>query len=258
MRGAIIGDIVGSPYEGPLEEPGFDFPLFIAASRFTDDTVCSVAVADAILNDRPFGTSLRDWGRRYPRAGYGEHFARWLGGEIEDGYGSWGNGAPMRVSPCAWLAATEEHALKLAVDSCAPTHNHPDSVAAAQAVVAAIWAARRGKGLDVLPILAQLLLKAAPPSLEALLAGEDSNLKARSTVLRAFAAVGAAGTFEEALRYAIQSGGDTDTTAAIAGSVAEAYFDIPGWMWAEARLRLPADIASISDAVDARRGLARR
>jgi len=134
MRGAIIGDIVGSPYEGSIDGPAVDFPLFCARSTFTDDTVCTAAIADAILNNRDFGETLREWGTRYPRAGYGETFALWIRGHIKEPYGSFGNGAPMRVSPCAWLARSEEWSLRLAASSCAPTHNHCDSVAAACAL----------------------------------------------------------------------------------------------------------------------------
>jgi ADP-ribosylglycohydrolase len=255
MRGAIVGDVVGSPYEGPFTGPRFDFPLFGPGSGFTDDTVCSVAVADAVLHRRGFAEALRDWGRRYPDAGYGAHFARWIGGAIPDGYGSWGNGAPMRVSACAWLAADEDAALALAAQSCAPTHNHPEAVAAAQVVVAAIWAARRGEGRAALPAIAQARLGRAPPSRAALLAGEDSNLKAGPTVLRALTAVMVAADFEDVLRHAVHSGGDTDTTAAIAGSIAEAFLPLPAWMWSAARDRLTPDLRAISDAVDARRGL---
>ena len=121
MRGAIIGDVAGSPYEGWAEGPAGDFPLFCPQTRFTDDSVCTAAVADAILNNRDFGEALRDWAAHYPDAGYGEMFALWARGHIKEPYGSFGNGAPMRVSPCAWLAPSEERSLYLAARSCAPT-----------------------------------------------------------------------------------------------------------------------------------------
>ena len=244
-RGAIIGDVAGSPYEGWAEGPAGDFPLFCPRTRFTDDSVCTAAVADAILSNRDFGEALRDWAARYPDAGYGEMFALWARGHIKEPYGSFGNGAPMRVSPCAWLAASEERSLHLAARSCAPTHNHPDSVAAACAVVSAICAGRRDAEKSVLRRIATETLGQLPPELKEFKQGVGRSIEAIPTVLRAMSAVLAAADFEDAIRIAIRGGGDTDTIAAIAGSIAEAFFPIPEALWVQARELLPEDIRAV-------------
>jgi ADP-ribosylglycohydrolase len=245
MRGAIIGDVAGSPYEGWAEGPAGDFLLFCPRTRFTDDSVCTAAVADAILNDRDFGEALRDWAARYPDAGYAEMFALWARGHIKEPYGSFGNGAPMRVSPCAWLAPSEERSLYLAARSCAPTHNHPDSVAAACAVVSAIWAGRRGAEISVLRRIATQTLGQLPPELKEFKQGVGRSIEAIPTVLRAMSAALAAVDFEDAIRIAIRGGGDTDTIAAIAGSIAEGFFPIPEALWVQARELLPEDIRAV-------------
>lgn len=253
MRGTIVGDVIGSPFEEPLRGPKFNFPLFSDHSTFTDDTVCSIAVADAILSGREFSQSLRDWGLRYPDAGYGKHFYRWLIGKVDDGYGSWANGAPMRVAACAWLGETIDHSLRLAEQASLPTHNHPEAIASARTVVAAIWSGRNGESVEGLDKICAGLLGARPPSLDALLRGEDNGLRARTTVLRAIRAVIFGRRFETAIRYAVQSGGDTDTTAAIAGSIAEAFFGVPDDLWLESCERLPSEMRDVVARVDATR-----
>jgi ADP-ribosylglycohydrolase len=253
VRGTIVGDVIGSPFEGSLPDSDFNFCLFSSFSRFTDDTVCSIAVADAILSGKEFSQSLREWGQRYLRAGYGAHFRRWLSGEIGDSYGSWGNGAPMRVSPCGWLGETLAHSVHLAEQACLPTHNHPDAIAAAATVVAAIWSGRRGESVQELDEVAAKYLGLRPPSLDALLRGDDNDVRAKTTVLRAIRAVMSGGGFEGAIRYAVQSGGDTDTTAAIAGSIAEAFFGVPDDLWHEAFVRLPAEMRDVVARFEAKR-----
>jgi ADP-ribosylglycohydrolase len=142
MLGAIIGDIVGSPYE-QAGRKGLQFPLFSSASRFTDDTVLTVAVADALLGDRAYGPAIRRWGRQYPRAGYGGAFRQWLWTDPPQPYGSFGNGSAMRASPVGWARATVETVLAEAEQTALPTHNHPEGVKGAQAVALAVVMAHR-------------------------------------------------------------------------------------------------------------------
>ena len=140
MLGAIAGDIIGSRFEGHSSVPvGFD--LFHGSCQFTDDTVCTVAVADAILNTKGFAEKLRGYARRYPMRGYGAQFHKWAMAENAPAYGSWGNGAPMRVSSVGWLAEDEASVLYLATEQASVTHNHSDAIAGSKAVALAIFLA---------------------------------------------------------------------------------------------------------------------
>jgi ADP-ribosyl-[dinitrogen reductase] hydrolase len=143
MLGSIAGDIIGSRFERRAGPPR-DFALFHPACRFTDDTVCGLAVADALLGRRDFAASLRDFVRRHPRRGYGGMFLDWALSDDAPAYGSWGNGAPMRVAAVGWLARDEAEARDLAAAQAAVSHDHPDAIAAAQAVALAIFMARCG------------------------------------------------------------------------------------------------------------------
>ena len=143
MLGAIAGDIIGSRFEGCAGPPR-EFRLFHPACRFTDDSVCTLAVADALLGERDFAASLRAFVRRHPARGYGGMFLEWALADDAPAYGSWGNGAPMRVAAVGWLARDEAEALELAAAQAAVSHDHPDAIAASQAVALAILLARSG------------------------------------------------------------------------------------------------------------------
>jgi ADP-ribosylglycohydrolase len=144
MLGAIAGDVIGSVYEGrPIKTT--EFPLFQTRSTFTDDTVLTVAVADAILSDSDYATCFKRWGRRYPSAGYGGSFAEWLLSEESRPYDSWGNGAAMRVSPVGLACATPGTVLDEARKTAEVTHNHPEGVKGAQATALAVLLARHGE-----------------------------------------------------------------------------------------------------------------
>ncbi|MEL7161012.1 MAG: ADP-ribosylglycohydrolase family protein, partial [Bacteroidota bacterium] len=147
MKGAILGDIVGSRLErsGPKTT---DFDLFTTECRYTDDTVLTVAVAEAILKQGDFGEYIKNYALLYPNAGYGGTFKKWMRDELEEEYRSWGNGSAMRVSPVGWLFNDLETVLAKAKASAVPTHGHPEGVKGAQAVAAAIFLARRGGGKE--------------------------------------------------------------------------------------------------------------
>jgi len=143
MLGAILGDMVGAPYEGSGLKR-LDFPLFGPRSRFTDDTVLTVATAEALLGGRPYGECYREYGRRHPYAGYGGSFREWMWRDDDAPYGSWANGSAMRVSPVGWAAESAEEVLAEAARSSRATHDHPDAVAAAQAVALGVYRLRQG------------------------------------------------------------------------------------------------------------------
>ena len=142
ILGAIAGDIIGSIYEH--HPPGtLDFPLLSSESRFTDDSVMTIATTSALLGDHDLGAAYRHWALRYPRAGYGSGFRAWLYSDDPQPYHSWGNGSTMRVSPVAWFATSETETLNFARESALPTHNHPRGIIGAQATALTIWLARR-------------------------------------------------------------------------------------------------------------------
>jgi hypothetical protein len=143
MIGAIAGDLIGSVYEQhPIKTT--DFPLFQPRSRFTDDSVLTVAIADALLTGQPYQEAVRDWGRRYPQAGYGGAFFQWLFAADPRPYHSWGNGSAMRVSPVGWAFASEDEVLRQARLSAEITHDHPEGIQGAQATALAVYLARTG------------------------------------------------------------------------------------------------------------------
>lgn len=151
MIGAIAGDISGSVYEAaPIKRT--DFPLFSLASQFTDDSVLTIAVAAAILDDRPYGDVLRDFGQRYPDAGYGGSLLTWLFTPDAGPYASWGNGSAMRVSPVGFAYADEVSVLEQAGRSVAVSHDHPEGIKGAQEVALAVFLTRRGATKDSLRV----------------------------------------------------------------------------------------------------------
>lgn len=238
MIGAIAGDIAGSIYEwSPIKTK--DFPFFGDDAAFTDDTVCTVAVAECLLDGGAFEDHLRRWVRAYPGAGYGGMFRRWAFADDMGPYDSWGNGSAMRVGPVGHFARTVEGALALAARSAEVTHGHPEAVTGAQAVAAAIRF-----GLDGNPIaeLAGFIRGrfgyALDQRVDAIRPGYVFDVTCRGTVPPAITCVIEATDFEDAVRNAVSLGGDSDTVAAVAGSIAEAFFPVPGWIVDGVRERL--------------------
>lgn len=235
MLGAITGDIAGSAYEfHPLPKNSHwqDFPLFTPASTFTDDTVMTLAVANALqkadsggnLNDLLVET-MHSFGNKWPHSGYGGRFSRWLKNRQRDPYNSFGNGSAMRVSPVGWVAASLEEAEKLAAATAMVTHNHPEGIKGAQAVAKCIYLARNGASKND---LANHVQKRHGYDLYRTLAEIQPDYSFSETcqesVPEAIIAFLESDSFEDAIRKAIWLGGDADTQAAIAGSIAEAYY----------------------------------
>ena len=255
MIGAILGDMIGAPYEFDRGNKSKDFPLFCRYSQFTDDSVMTIAVAEALL-DTPglpddevkaaLVKSMRKWGRRYPNAGYGVRFCRWLRARDSEPYGSYGNGSAMRVSAAGWLYDTLDQTRHAAALTAEVTHNHPEGIKGAEATASAIYLARTGRskeeikayvtrefGYDLTRTCDEIrpdyrhvesCQKTVPEAITAFLEGTD---------------------FEDVIRTAVSLGGDCDTLTCIAGSIAEAFYGVPAELEAECRSRLPSDMLDV-------------
>ena len=234
MLGAIIGDTVGSVYEFDNIKTK-DFEFLTEMNEFTDDSVMTVAVAKAILNCKgdysDFENQLIDcmkyYGKHYPNAGYGGTFYRWVLGNNREPYNSWGNGSAMRVSPCGFAANSLEEAEALAERSAAVTHNHPEGIKGAKAVAAAIYLARAGKTQDEIKKYITDNYYKIDFTLDEIRPFYSFDVSCMGSVPQALQCFFEATDFEDAVRNCISIGGDCDTTAAMAGAIAEAYFGIP-------------------------------
>ena len=231
MLGAIVGDIVGSVYEWDNIKTK-DFPFFSPGCFFTDDTVMTVAIGEGLLNGgkaEDFIIALRKYGRLYPGAGYGARFADWLRSAGKEPYNSWGNGSAMRVSPVAWAGKTLLEVEGLATVSAAVTHNHPEGIKGAQATAAAIFLAREGKSKgDIKAYLESKYGYNLGRTLAEIRPLYRFNESCQETVPEAICAFLESLDFEDAIRNAISLGGDSDTLAAITGSIAEGAYGVPG------------------------------
>jgi ADP-ribosylglycohydrolase len=245
LFGAIAGDIIGSRHEWKAcTDP--QFALFSKSSKFTDDSVLTIAVADAILAQRGYGEAIVEYARRYPKAGYGSFFRRWLADDGVEPYNSFGNGSAMRVSPVAWSFQTEEEVLRQAEHSAAITHNHPEGIKGAQSVALAIHLARTGADKNQ---IREEIESRFGYNLSRTLVEIRPNYKWDSTspgsVPESIIAFLESTDFESTIRNAILLGGDADTMAAMAGSIAEAYYGVPEEIVAQVRKRLPTDLLDV-------------
>ncbi len=254
MMGAIAGDIIGSVYEhDPIKTKDF-FPLFHPRARFTDDSVLTVAIADAILTGRSYRDTVREWGRRYPQAGYGGSFAQWLSAGDPRPYHSWGNGAAMRVGPVGWAFTSEEEVLHQARLSAAITHDHPEGIKGAQATALAIYLARirTDKATIRARVQADFGYELAR-TVDAIRPGYAFDVSCQGTVPEALIAFLDAESHEDTVRNAVSLGGDSDTLACIAGGVAEAFHGgVPELIRAEVRARLTSDLWHVVEAFERR------
>ena len=253
MLGAIIGDIVGSRWEfNPTND--YDFEWLSKENGFTDDTICTVAVADALLHGRDFGESIHDWCNRYPHpmGGYGGRFAGWVRSENPKPYNSFGNGAAMRVSPVAYWYEFLDEVLEAAEATALPSHNHPEGIKGAQTVALAIFRALQLKrqNKEVVKHIGEILKECEEFS------GYDVNIKkenvinkfdetCQGTVPVALWIIGNSTSFEEAVRKAVSLGADADTLGAIVGSISEAIWGIPREMKLQALEYLPSDMKEV-------------
>ncbi len=233
MLGAILGDIIGSRYEwNNIRQK--QFQLFKHQCQATDDSIMTLAVAKAILSSRSI-EDLPEWtircmqelGRKYPRAGYGGRFYDWLYEENPQPYNSWGNGSAMRVSPCAWAAGSLEEALRFSDAVTGVTHNHPEGLKGARAITAAIWLAREGKSQSEIREHIQQNYYVLDFTLDQIRPTYRFDVSCQGSVPQAIEAFLEGNGFEDAVRGAVSIGGDSDTIAAMTGSIAEAFWGIP-------------------------------
>lgn len=281
MYGAILGDMIGSPYEFDQNNiKTKDFPLFRTESQFTDDSVMTVAVAEALLkikdrelepwredsekSDTDFdpesslddrdaeirfiiAQSLKKWGNRYPDAGYGVRFIKWL--RLGNGpYGSYGNGSAMRVSPAGWLYDTMEKTREMARYTAVVTHDHPEGIKGAEAVAAAIFLARSGASKEEIKsyVVSEFSYDLSRTCDE--IRPEYHHIETcQETVPEAITAFIEGQDFTDVIRTAVSLGGDCDTLTCIAGSMAEAFYGVPDDLTSECRARVTPDMAAVID-----------
>ena len=257
MYGAILGDIIGSPYEFDRGNKTKDFPLFTWRSEFTDDTVMTIAVAEAFLDARPDAdddwirrrliSSMRHWGSRYPYAGYGARFIRWLGCKVPEPYGSYGNGSAMRVSSVGWLYDDLETVRRMARLSASVSHDHPEGLKGAEATAGAIFLARTGHSKADIRAFAQSLGYDLSRTCDQIRPDYRHVESCQETVPEAITAFLEGESFEDVIRTAVSLGGDCDTLTCIAGSIAEAFYGVPEELKAACRERLEEDLLRILD-----------
>jgi ADP-ribosylglycohydrolase len=242
MLGAIVGDIVGSVYEFNNHRSK-DFPLFHEDSIFTDDSILTIATADALMSDDcDFAASYREYGRKFPST-YGIGFSEWIHDDEAGPYNSFGNGSAMRVSPVAWFENDERKVMDLAQRSAEVTHNHPEGIKGAQATAMVILWARQGVPRDrIRQDLETRFGYDTSTSVAELQEIYEYNETCQRTVPEAFRCFYEATDFEDAIRNAISIGGDSDTVAAIAGSMAEAKWGVPEEIGRVAFARLQLDL----------------
>jgi len=224
MIGAIAGDIIGSVYEArPIKTK--EFPLFHPLCRFTDDSVLTVAVAQAVMTDGDYRRWVWEIGRRYPHAGYGGTFSRWLRSGNPEPYNSWGNGAAMRVSPVGWAFESLDEVLSEAARTAEISHNHPEGVKGAQAVALAVFLARTtGKKALIAREVTERFGYDLDWTVESIRPSYEFDVSCQGTVPEAIISFLESESYEDAVRNAISLGGDSDTLACISGAIAEAYY----------------------------------
>lgn len=253
MIGAIAGDIIGSVYEHNNVKTK-DFPLFGAHSRFTDDTVLTVAIASAVLEGGPYLDPLLELGRRYPHAGYGRTFRAWLRSADNQPYNSWGNGSAMRVSPIAFAFSDRDEVLRQARLSAEVTHNHPEGVKGAQATALAIYLARTRRDKAVIrDEVTRLFGYDLDRTVDSIRPGYSFDVSCQGSVPEAIIAFLESDSYEDAVRNAVSLGGDSDTIACIAGGIAEAFYGgVPAQITRVVRETLTDDLWTTVEAFRAR------
>jgi ADP-ribosylglycohydrolase len=247
MLGAIAGDIIGSVYEHrPIKTK--DFPLFEPRSTFTDDTVLTAAVADVLLHGGSYESRFREYYSRYPRAGYGGFFHTWARSSKPKPYGSFGNGSAMRVSPVGFAFDDLETVLAEAKRSAEVTHDHPEGIKGAQATAAAIFLARtKSSKPEIAAFVAENFGYRLDDALDTIRPGYQFDVTCQGTVPAALICFLQSTDFEDTIRNAVSLGGDSDTLACIAGSVAQAYYRvIPDYIEEECFRRLDPHLAGIA------------
>ncbi len=268
MYGAILGNMIGAPYEFDTGGKTKDFPLFVRSSQFTDDSVMTIAVAEALMESAgksddeiksALVKSMRRWGRKYPNAGYGGMFSYWLREKDPQPYNSFGNGSAMRVSSAGWLFDTLEETRRIARLTAEVTHNHPEGIKGAEAAASAIFLARTGKDKDEIH---DFIIKNFGYDLsrtcDEIRPTYHHVESCQQTVPEAITAFLDGLDFEDVIRTAVSLGGDCDTLTCIAGAIAEAYYGVPDKLKKECENRLPKEMLDVLYEFESKRSGARR
>ena len=256
MYGAILGDIIGSPYEFDRGSKSKDFPLFSPDSTYTDDSVMTLAVADAFLSVAPntedadirrqLIRSMQTYGQVFPCAGYGGMFRRWLKAPNPQPYGSYGNGSAMRVSSAAWLfddLGTVRHMARLSAEV---THNHPEGIKGAEATASAIFLARTGSTkAEIKNYIEEQFHYNLSRTCDEIRPNYRHVESCQETVPEAITAFLEGDSFEDVIRTAVSLGGDCDTLTCIAGSIAEGFYGVPEELKQQCRERLPENLRKV-------------
>jgi len=246
MLGAIVGDIIGSVYErAKLKRT--DFELFQEDSRFTDDTVLTVAVADCLLNKGSYTEIIQDYGRRHYRRGYGGMFRRWLAEDDPQPYNSFGNGSAMRVTPVGWAFDNLQEVLDEAKRSAEVTHNHPEGIKGAQSTAAAVFMALHGKSKEeIKQYIQDTFGYDLERTVDEIRTTYKFDVTCQGSVPESIIAFLESENLEHCIRLAISLGGDSDTQACIAGGIAQAYYkEIPQQFVDEIEARLTPDLLEV-------------
>ena len=263
MYGAILGDMIGAPYEFDRSPKTKDFPLFIVSSEYTDDSVMTIAVAQALLDtlgqpddaiSAALVSDMQKWGRRYPDAGYGGMFYTWLRKKNPQPYNSFGNGSAMRVSAAGWLYDTLEETRKVARLTAEVTHNHPEGIKGAEAIASAIFLARTGSSKEeIRDYIVREFQYDLTRTCDEIRPTYHHMETCQDTVPEAITAFLEGTSFEDAIRTAVSLGGDCDTLTCITGGIAEAFYGVPDDMKQECTRRLPGDMNTVLKRFDEQR-----
>ena len=249
MYGALLGDIIGSVYEFDRSPKIKEFPLFSSGSEFTDDSVMTIAVADALMKagahpeeenaKQLLVQAMKQWGRKYPDAGYGGRFRIWLFSRDSKPYNSWGNGSAMRTSSIGWMYESMEETRRVARWTSEVTHNHPEGIKGAEAVSAAIFLARNGSTKqEIREYVEQEFGYDLSRTCDEIRPSYHHVESCQETVPEAIISFLEGTDFEDVIRTAVSLGGDCDTLTCIAGGIAEAYYGVPEELKEECRARL--------------------
>lgn len=259
MYGAILGDIIGSRFEFDRGGKTKEFKLFTKEDGFTDDSAMTVAVADGLMKAGKDASveeikeaviqAMQDWGHRYPDAGYGGRFWGWLfNGRNPKPYGSYGNGSAMRVSAAGWLYDSLERTREVARATAEVTHNHPEGIKGAECTVAVMYLGRTGVAkAEIKNYVIKEFGYDFSESLDEMRKRHEHVESCQDSLPKALRSFFDGESYEDVVRNAVSLGGDTDTLAAIAGAMAEAFYGVPALIWAEGKTFLPADMIEVAD-----------
>lgn len=260
MYGAILGDIIGSRFEFDRGGKTKEFKLFTSEDSFTDDTAMTIAIGEALVKaglaadtdtiEREVTSSMRAWAKRYPEAGYGGRFYKWLfWSHNTQPYGSFGNGSAMRVSAAGLLYDTIERTREVAKSTAVVTHNHPEGIKGAECTAAAMFLARTGHSkADIAEYVVREFGYDFTESLDQMRLRHRHDETCQDSLPKALRAFMDGESYEDVVRNAVSLGGDTDTLAAIAGAMAEAFYGIPENIKQEGLSFIPDDMKEVLDA----------